>query len=154
MNDSHASLRDDYQVSTPALDPSSAPDMRRAVLARWPTAASDAATRADRILADRYDVLGYRQLEWTSPEGKVDWHLDPVSGRRAPLHFWADVPYLNPASGDHKVIWELNRHQHWLSLGRALWLTRDARYRRIMHIGSFDPERGHRLTRRSGHSTA
>jgi hypothetical protein len=115
-----------------ALDPSSAPDMRQEVLARWPTAASDAATRADRILADRYDVLGYRQLEWTSPEGKIDWHLDPVSGRSAPLHFWADVPYLDAASGDHKVIWELNRHQHWLSLGRALWLTRDARYRRGM----------------------
>jgi hypothetical protein len=115
-----------------ALDPASAPDMRREVLARWPTAASDAATRADRILADRYDVLGYRQLEWTSTEGKIDWHLDPVSGRSAPLHFWADVPYLDPASGDHKVIWELNRHQHWLSLGRALWLTRDARYRRSM----------------------
>jgi hypothetical protein len=106
--------------------------MRREVLARWPTAASDAATRAHRILAGRYDVLGYRQLQWTSADGKVDWHLDPVSGRRAPLRFWADVQYLDPASGDHKVIWELNRHQHWLALGRALWLTGDARYRHAM----------------------
>ena len=30
-----------------------------------------------------------------------------------------------PACGDHKIIWELNRHQHWLALGRAFWLTGD-----------------------------
>jgi uncharacterized heparinase superfamily protein len=39
------------------------------------------------------------------------------------------VPFLDPACGDHKIIWELNRHQHWLSLGRAFWLTGDRRYR-------------------------
>jgi hypothetical protein len=60
----------------------------------------------------------------------IDWHLDPVHGRRVPRMFWADVPYLDPASGDHKIIWELNRHQHWLRLGRAFWLTGDSRYRR------------------------
>src|SRR5262249_32889306 len=59
----------------------------------------------------------------------IDWHLDPVSGRRAPMASWASVPYLDPRCGDHKIIWELNRHQHWLMLGRALWLTDDRRYR-------------------------
>ena len=39
------------------------------------------------------------------------------------------MPYLEPACGDHKIIWELNRHQHWLALGRAAWLTGDPRYR-------------------------
>ena len=39
------------------------------------------------------------------------------------------MPYLRPECGDHKVIWELNRHQHWLVLGRAYWLTGDRRYR-------------------------
>ena len=59
----------------------------------------------------------------------IDWHFDPGIGRRAPRGFWADVPYLDPGRGDHKVIWELNRHQHWLALGRAWWLTGDRRYR-------------------------
>ena len=47
--------------------------------------------------------------------------------------------YLDPALGDHKVIWELNRHQHWLALGRAYWLTRDPRYRAgfIAQLGSW-----------------
>ena len=43
--------------------------------------------------------------------------------------FWSDVPYLAPECGDHKIVWELNRHQHWIALGRAFWLTGDARYR-------------------------
>ena len=44
--------------------------------------------------------------------------LDPVLGPRA-AEFWSTVPYLDPSSGDHKIIWELNRHQHLLVLGRA-----------------------------------
>ena len=47
---------------------------------------------------------------------------------RAP-RFWATCRISIRACGDHKIIWELNRHQHWLQLGRAWWLTGDARYR-------------------------
>ena len=31
--------------------------------------------------------------------------------------------------GDHKVIWELNRHQHLVVLAQAWRLTNDARYK-------------------------
>lgn len=99
---------------------------------RFPDAGADAAARADRILDGRYDLLGYRDLRFSpadSPSDRVDWHFDPVHDRRAPRTFWSTVAYLDPACGDHKVIWELNRHQHWLSLGRAFWLTGDVRYR-------------------------
>src|SRR6185436_3714166 len=96
--------------------------VRRVVSSRWPGAAADAAARADRIVGGTYDLLGYRGLRFTN------WHSDPVHHRQAPRTCWAEVPYLDPAIGDHKIIWELNRHQHWLALGRALWLTGDARY--------------------------
>ena len=43
--------------------------------------------------------------------------MDPVHARRVPRQFWSTVPYLDPECGDHKIIWELNRHQHWLVLG-------------------------------------
>jgi len=115
-----------------ALDPASSDVMRRDILARWPDAASLAGARADAILAARYDLLGYRGVDWAPDGSGIDWHLDPVHHRRAPVRFWADVPYLDPAIGDHKVIWEVNRHQHWLQLGRAVWLTGDARYRRAL----------------------
>ena len=110
------------------LDPASAPALCEEVVRRDPSAPARAAEQADAILGGRYDLLGYRGLTFTRPGGLVDWHLDPVHRARAPLRFWADVPYLDPAIGDHKIIWELNRHQHWLALGRALWLTADARY--------------------------
>jgi len=104
------------------IDPSLAEPLRRAILTRWPTAADDARERGDRILAGHYDLLGYRELQFT------DWHSDPVHQRRAPRICWAEVPYLDAAVGDHKIIWEFNRHQHWLQLGRALWLTGEAKY--------------------------
>ena len=113
-----------------ALDPASTAGLRGEVLRRWPEATIQAAERGDAILAGRYDLLGYRALTFTGSESAVDWHLDPVHNRRAPRRFWADVPYLDPGVGDHKIIWELNRHQHWLQLGRALWLTGDLRYAR------------------------
>ena len=109
------------------LDPSSSVTMRDEILARWPDAAGAAAAPADRLLGGTYDLLGYGGVHCVR-EGHVDWHADPVHGRRAPRAFYADVPFLSPEVGDHKIIWELNRHQHWLRLGRAAWLTGDPRY--------------------------
>src|ERR1043166_2731323 len=34
-------------------------------------------------------------------------------------------------AGDKKIIWELNRHQHFQTLGQAYWLTGDERYARV-----------------------
>ena len=87
----------------------------------------DARSRADRILAGRYDLLGYPDVTLGQAP---DWHRDPVHDRRAPLLFWDAVPYLDPACGDHKITWEFNRHQHFLVLGRAYHLTGDRRYYR------------------------
>jgi uncharacterized heparinase superfamily protein len=110
-----------------------APQDRSAVAQRiretFRSAAADAASQADCVLRGEYDLLGYRRLRFAAPGDLPDWHRDPVHDRRAPGMFWADVPFLDPACGDHKIIWELNRHQHWLVLGRAYWLTGDRRYR-------------------------
>src|SRR5436853_5271525 len=81
---------------------------------------------ADGICRGRFDLLGYRGLDFGDP---VDWHLDPVSGRRAPFVHWSRLDPLDPAEvGDSKVIWELNRHQWGLHLGQAYRLTGDERY--------------------------
>jgi hypothetical protein len=109
------------------LDPGSAPALRDRVLARWPDARQEAADRADRLLQGRYDVLGYHDIQ-CARNGQVDWHSDPIHKRQAPQVFYAKVPFLDPEIGDHKVIWELNRHQQWLQLGRAAWLTGNQKY--------------------------
>jgi hypothetical protein len=120
----HAALVDHFRHHSPILS-ARIRSIDRAVDAirrHRPDAKSDARERAAGMLDGHYDLLGYESLAFGSPP---DWHLDPVSGRRSPQAFWADVPYLDPASGDHKVTWELNRHQHWLRLGRAARLTGD-----------------------------
>jgi hypothetical protein len=110
-----------------------APSVRRTLVDRigqaFPNSARDASARADRVLAGQYDLLGYTALRFGSPGAVPDWHLDPVHDCRPPKTFWATVPFLTRACGDHKIIWELNRHQHWLTLGRAFWLTGDHAYR-------------------------
>ncbi|MEO5898220.1 MAG: alginate lyase family protein [Vicinamibacterales bacterium] len=95
---------------------------------RFPGAAANAADRARMLIEGKYDLLGYKGLTFQSNDAVVDWQFDPVSGRRPPPGFWSRVPYLDPEAGDHKVIWELNRHQHWLTLGRAAWLAPSPEY--------------------------
>jgi hypothetical protein len=95
------------------------------ILRAFPSAREQAVARAEQILAGRYDLLGYRALQLGA---EPDWHTDAVHGRRSPVVYWADVPFLDPSSGDHKIIWELNRHQHWLALGRAYALSGDRRF--------------------------
>jgi hypothetical protein len=108
----------------------------RLIRARFPAAAADARRRADQALEGRLDVLGYRNVSFANGQGGIDWHRDPVHDRCATLDHWSRVPYLAPSVGDHKVIWELNRHQHWLALGRAYWLTWEPRYRTGSSISS------------------
>jgi hypothetical protein len=107
------------------LNAREAPQVASTIARACPGAASDAVRRADTLLAGRYDFLGYRALDLgASP----DWHYDAVHRRRSPHAYWASVPYLEAASGDHKIIWELNRHQHWLALGRAYALSGEERF--------------------------
>ena len=81
----------------------------------------------DRILAGNYDLLGYRGLNFCSSSSRgpsrrapdVDWHSIPCTTDTRRASAGRTFPYLDPAIGDHKIIWELNRHQHWLQLGRA-----------------------------------
>jgi hypothetical protein len=81
---------------------------------------------ADRALEKRFDLLGYRDLSFGDP---IDWHLDPVAKRRAPFVHWTVLDPLDATLvGDSKVVWELNRHQWFLTLGQAYRLTGDERY--------------------------
>jgi hypothetical protein len=137
----------------------------RTIRARFPDAAADAIRRADAIAGGRFDLLGYRDLRFdltpddsgvvaperpefmgagtiTTPESSaagIDWHRDPVHGCTAPRLFWSEVPYLDPACGDHKIIWELNRHQHFLTLARAWALSghQPARATFVRHLAGW-----------------
>ena len=100
----------------------------RLVRARAPEHAAETVAFAERVLAGRFDLLGYQGLDFGKP---VDWHCDPVARKRAPLVPWSRVPYLDRKKvGDHKVVWELNRMQWLVPLGQAYAYTGDERYAR------------------------
>jgi hypothetical protein len=68
----------------------------------------------------------------TGPE--IHWRRDYLRGIETGLRYFRRIPYLDtPRSGDHKVIWELNRHQHLIVLARAYRLTGDTGYRDEIH---------------------
>src|SRR5690242_15545433 len=82
--------------------------------------------QADQILAHRFDLLGYESVDYGR---EIDWHRDAVHGQIAPRRPWYRVKYLEfNKVGDHKITWELNRHQHLVALAKAYRLTGDKRY--------------------------
>jgi hypothetical protein len=95
-----------------------------------PERRDDLLAQAERLEHGCFDLLGYKELFFGEP---VDWHLDPVSRRRAPLVHWSRINPLDVSLvGDHKVVWELNRHQHLVTLSRAWLATRDDRHAKLV----------------------
>lgn len=101
------------------FDSGAAPRIAAAWRARCPEEAEAAILRARQIERRRFPLLGFDALEFGNP---IDWQLDPVHGKRAPLKPFPSVPYLDfDTAGDHKIVWELGRHQHLVTLARG-WL--------------------------------
>ena len=91
-----------------------------------PALALELLHQADDIRQHRFSLLGYEGLDYGT---EIDWHLDRVHGKRAPLDPWFQIPFLEFAIvGDHKVTWELNRHQHLTTLAKAWLLSHDEKY--------------------------
>jgi hypothetical protein len=101
------------------------PDSINSLLAllrqRLPAQAEQIIKQAEKICQHRFDLLGYEDLDY----GRViDWHFDPVHGKRSPRELFYKVHYLDfEEAGDSKVTWELNRHQHFVTLAKAYRLT-------------------------------
>jgi len=95
------------------------PDPRSVADALRGTAFVDAVLRdAGQVLQHRFPVLGIT-ID-TGPD--IRWRRDYLSGIETGTDYFRLVPYLDAArAGDHKIIWELNRHQHLVLLAQA-WL--------------------------------
>ena len=91
-----------------------------------PQEAEEIVAEANEICRHRFRLLGYRDLDYGA---EIDWHLDAVHGLHAPLIPWFKIDFLDFAQvGDHKVIWELSRHQHLITLAKAWLLTGEDAY--------------------------
>jgi hypothetical protein len=112
------------------LEPTRA--LRGPVLAALPTVArfeqeppGDLVSRADEIVAHRFDLLG-SGLTDLGPE--IDWLADFKSGRRWPLHHGSLLRVAYGDGSDIKVPWELSRFQHLPLLAAASRQTGQRRY--------------------------
>jgi hypothetical protein len=94
----------------------------------FPSQADDIVVRAEKICGHRFDLLGYQNLDYGV---EIDWQLDVVHGKRGPRKPWFKVKYLQfEEVGDSKITWELNRHQHFVTLAKAYLLTGDDMFAR------------------------
>jgi hypothetical protein len=95
---------------------------------RLPEQAGKIIERAEKICSHRFDLLGYTDLDYGQP---INWHLDAVHQKNAPWKAFHRIKYLDFAEvGDSKVTWELNRHQHLVTLAKAYRLTGNDRFTR------------------------
>jgi len=80
---------------------------------------------AGTIVAHRFPLLGV-EID-TGPQ--IAWRRDYLSGKETPALYFRRIPYLDAGrAGDHKIIWELNRHQHLVLLAQAFLLSGERRY--------------------------
>ena len=92
----------------------------------FPSQANEIILQAEKICNHHFDLLGYENLDYGA---EIDWHCDVVHGIRGPRKPWFKVKYLDFMEvGDSKITWELNRHQHFVTLAKAYWLTGDDRF--------------------------
>src|SRR2546426_8910634 len=123
-----ATLLEQFRCAGPArfFDGATHVETPRLITQNVPAYRDETVAVADAVYQRHFDLLGHRGLTFGDP---VDWHLDPIAGRRAPRVHWSRLNPLDPAAvGDSKVVWELNRHQWLLVLGQAYRLTGDERY--------------------------
>jgi hypothetical protein len=70
----------------------------------------------------RWPLLGLGEKEF-GPQ--INWHRDPLSERIWPLDYHADIPSWHNDGSDIRVLWELNRLGHLITLSRAYALAEE-----------------------------
>ncbi len=89
--------------------------------------AAELVSLTEAILAHRFPLMGY-EIQTGST---IEWRGDYISGKSSAVDYFRWMPYLDfHQVGDHKVIWELNRHQHLVLLAQAWRLTGRAEFHR------------------------
>jgi hypothetical protein len=90
----------------------------------YPLAPHDTVSRAAAILEHKI-TLFERGFQLGSD---IDWHQDPASKARWPLVHYTRVPIRIGGGADARIVWELNRMHHLVTLGQAYAYTRDERF--------------------------
>jgi len=90
----------------------------------FPDSADRSRNEARDILKHKISLFG--QVFDLAPG--LDWHCDPKANVRWPLLHSSRVPLVIAEGADIRVVWELNRLHHLVTLGRSYLLSKDERY--------------------------
>jgi hypothetical protein len=78
---------------------------------------------ATRIVKEkRWSLLGFGEFDFDS---KDPWRRDPISGNVWALEYHQDIKLSQNDGSDVRVLWEMNRFGHALTLARAYSITND-----------------------------
>ncbi len=102
------------------------PDARKVAEAlRGSAYAREVEGLAGKVLRHRFPLLG---IEIETGE-EIRWRRDYAHGIESGTAYFRRIPYLDFAAvGDHKMVWELNRHQHLVLLAQAFLFTGRAEF--------------------------
>jgi len=93
----------------------------------FPSETAQLVNQARRIANDHcWPLLGLGEKCFGA--GEIDWNLDPLSGFDWPLTYQADIILSRSDGSDVRVVWELNRLAHLITLGRAYAITDDQKF--------------------------
>jgi len=73
----------------------------------------------------KWQLLGSSEQKF-GPE--IDWLREPASGNRWPADYHADLKFEWDRGTDLRILWELNRLQHLITLAQAFSLTKDEQF--------------------------
>jgi Heparinase II/III-like protein/Heparinase II/III N-terminus len=92
-------------------------ELARLAHASFPREAEELSRRARRIVeGNRWPLLGCGEFDFGAD---VEWLRDPLSGALWPRDFHADVRLARGDGSDARVLWELNRLGHLVTLAQA-----------------------------------
>ncbi len=104
----------------------SSTSLRQAFRSLFPRHTDAIVKEADCICAGSVRLFG---KSVTFPAGEVDWHLDWATGERLATTFYRDIATFDQnRKANLKRIWETNRQQFLVTLGKAYFLTRRHKY--------------------------
>jgi Heparinase II/III-like protein/Heparinase II/III N-terminus len=93
----------------------------------FPAETVELITQAHRMTDEHcFPLLGFGEKCLGREE--IQWSRDPLSNFDWPLIYHADINLIRNDGSDARVLWELNRLGHLISLGRAYATTKDEKF--------------------------
>ncbi len=81
--------------------------------------------RAEQFSAHRFDMLG---AQFSFGE-RIPWQVNPATGKAYEQVFYQDIAiFADDGVTDIKHVWEINRHQFFIEVAKAYFVTGDAKY--------------------------